>query len=85
MKYLLYINAADSCVIPTVAFRCLSLSSLSPLKLYQYMACEKPVIASKMVGLDILKEINSVLLVESEDGQEFAQAIITLLRNKILK
>ncbi len=77
----LYINAADICVLPKVVAK----SGLSPLKLYEYLACGKPVVSSRVSGLDILEETNSGLLVEPEDSQELAHAIIMLLENQELR
>ena len=45
-KVPLYINAADLCVAPKKPI----LSGYSPLKLYEYMACGKPVIADENGG-----------------------------------
>ncbi len=77
----LYINASDVCVLPKVVAR----SGLSPLKLYEYMACGKPVVATRVSGLDILEECRAGLLMNPEDYQEFANAVTMLLKNRELR
>lgn len=71
----LYINAGDVCVLPKKPLR----GGYSPLKLCEYMACEKPVVATRTSGFEILEENDAGLLINPEDAQEFANAIIRLL------
>jgi len=79
-----YINVCDICVAPFVKERNERIG-LSPLKIYEYMACENPVIASKIEGLGILKQNNAGILVEPENPQELSKAIIKLLKNDELR
>jgi glycosyltransferase involved in cell wall biosynthesis len=76
-KVPLYINASDVCVAPKIPLT----SGYSPLKLCEYLACEKPVIASDVSGFEILTEFNMGLLVPPEDEISLAQALIKLLDN----
>ena len=41
--------------------------------------CEKPVVATRTSGFEILEENDAGLLINPEDAQEFANAIIRLL------
>jgi len=81
-KVPLYINACDICVT-------LKMKGIpgSALKLNEYLACEKPVIATKGAdyGFEILEEYNAGILVDTEKPEEIADAIITLLKNKELR
>ncbi|MFC1848231.1 glycosyltransferase family 4 protein [Chloroflexota bacterium] len=77
----LYINASDVCVVPKKIVR----SGFSPLKLCEYMACEKPVIATRAHGFEILEEIHSGLLVDPGNPEEFANAIVKLLQSPDLR
>lgn len=77
----LYISASDICVVPKKPLK----SGYSPLKLYEYMACGKPVVASKVPGFEILNELNSGLLFEPENSRELANAILKLLRDDIMR
>ena len=72
---------ADVCIVTkkTLGF------GYSPLKLYEYMACKKPVIATNTKGFEILKQSNAGILVNPEDLQELSNAMIKLLQNKQLR
>jgi len=74
-----YVNAFDVCII-------LKKKDIpgSPLKLWEYMACGKPVVATNTQDFRVLKECNAGILVNPEKTEEVAGAIITLLKNKEL-
>ena len=76
-----YINASDICVAYKIPLR----SGYSALKLYEYMACGKPVVASRLKGFEVLEDTFSGLLAEPENPEKLANAIITLLENKPLR
>jgi len=76
-----YINACDVCTIPKLSLK----SGYSPLKLYEYMACEKSVIASKIEGFEILERNNAGILVDPENPEDLSKAIIKLLKNEELR
>ena len=75
-----YVNIFDVCVI-------LKKKDIpgSPLKLWEYMACGKPVIATNTQDFKVLKECNAGILVDPEKPEDIADAIITLLKNKELR
>ena len=79
-KVPLYINASDVCVAPKVGLR----SGYSPLKLCEYMACGKPVVASRASGLEILEDSQGGILVEPGNSYELATAITKLMQDKEL-
>ena len=68
-----WINGFDICLIP----RNLGIIGM-PVKLFEYMACARPVIASRLPGFDFLEQTQSGLLVEPGNAQALAQAIETL-------
>ena len=76
-----YINASDVCVVPKKPLG----SGYSPLKLYEYMACGEPIVASKISGFEILEQQNAGILVEPENPDELAKAIIKLLKDEKLR
>lgn len=76
----LYINASDVCVAPFIKARNERIG-VSPLKLCEYMACRKPVAASKLGGLEMLEQNNAGILVEPEAPEALAKAIIRLLQD----
>ena len=72
-----YINASDVCVVPKKIIK----SGYSPLKLYEYMACEKAVIATRTQGFEILEYYNAGLLVDPSNPSDFSNEIVMLLQN----
>jgi alpha-maltose-1-phosphate synthase len=73
----LLINCADLCVLPKRRLD----SGYSPIKLYEYMACGKPVVSSRVEGLEVVEEEDIGILVEPEDSNSLGQALIALLKN----
>jgi glycosyltransferase involved in cell wall biosynthesis len=78
-----YINASDVCVAPFIRARNERIG-LSPLKIYEYSACGKPVVSSRIPNLEFIEENNAGILVEPENPEELAKAIIKLLEDKKL-
>jgi glycosyltransferase involved in cell wall biosynthesis len=77
----LYINASDICTAPFIFARN-SKIGLSPLKLYEYMACGKPVIASSIKGVsDALEASGGGIHVLPENPDALAEGILKLLDN----
>lgn len=71
-----WINAMDVCVAPYSS----SAGYRSPVKIFDYLACGRPVVASKIKGTtDIFVETDAVLFVEPESPAHLANAIIKLL------
>ena len=81
----LFINMADLCVAPFIRARNERMG-LSPIKIYEYLACGKPVVASDIKGIgDLLRNSNAGIAVTPEDPVELANAIIKLLKNEKLR
>lgn len=78
------INISDVCVAPFVEQRNQKIG-LSPLKLCEYLSCEKPVIASRIKGLELLEEYDCGILVNPDNAQDLAKAIIKLLSDNNLR
>jgi len=76
-----YISSADVCIV----YKKPMATGYSPLKLYEYMACGKPVIASNVEGFGILEEHRAGMLVEPESPDMLADAIIRMLKNPQLR
>lgn len=70
-----YVNASDVCVVYKTPMK----SGYSPLKLFEYMACGRPVVASDTKGFEILEERSAGLLVRPEDSSALARTITELL------
>ena len=80
-----YINASNICAAPFILARNAKIG-LSPLKLYEYMACGKPVVASAISGVaDALEASKGGLSVPPENPEALAEAVSKLLENKDLR
>ena len=71
----LLIGLSDVCLAPFVRGR-----AASPIKIYEYMASGKPVIASRIPGLEFIEEKKLGILVTPEDPVELAKAAVHLLK-----
>ncbi len=68
-----YMAASDVGVAPMTRERLKSGSSA--IKIYEYLGCERPVIASRIPGLEFLEEENLGMLVPPEDPRALAAAL----------
>jgi len=72
-----YINLADICVL----FKRSLKSGYSPIKLYEYMACGKPIVATRVKGLEFIETEGSGRLIEPEDSVSVGVALVELLKD----
>ncbi|MEM2001611.1 MAG: glycosyltransferase family 4 protein [Thermoproteota archaeon] len=71
-----YINAFDVALAPFICERN-AIIGLSPLKLYEYLACSRPVIASRLDGVrEVIEEGRCGYLFEAGDVEGLAERII---------
>ncbi len=74
-----YISAATVCVAPFERRRN-EQTGLSPLKLYEYMACSRPVVSTDVPGVnEILRVSEGGVLIPAEDADALASALIERL------
>lgn len=71
----IYMNSADCCVVCKKKMR----SGYSPLKLYEYMACAKPVVAPRLSGFEVVESEGAGVLYESGNPRSLAEAISYVL------
>ena len=69
-----YIALADVCTMPFTVERNREIG-LSPLKLFSYLACGKPIVATKIDGFEFLEEEKMGSLVPIGDAEAFAVAM----------
>ena len=70
-----YINAADICL---GSFS--DKPGISPLKIFDYMACGKPIVSNAVGGMDaLIRETGSGLLVDSQKPEAWIGPIATLI------
>ena len=76
-----YIGASDLGLLPEKV-RGLD---ISPLKLFEYLACARPVVGYRVRGLEILETIGAGLLVSPGDAQALGSALTGLLSRPDLR
>jgi glycosyltransferase involved in cell wall biosynthesis len=79
-----WIGAWDVCIAPFTAGRNQAIG-LSPLKIYEYMACERPVVASDLPGItETFQQAQANLLYPIGDSQALARQLATLYTDPAL-
>jgi len=74
----IWIGATDICLAPFLN----SAGLRSPVKIFDYMACGRAVVASKIKGTtDLFENSEAISLVEAENPQYLARTIVELLKN----
>ena len=74
-----YMNAFTVCTAPFTRTRNEKIG-LSPMKLYDYLACGRPVVGSEIAGVgDFLEQSGGGLSVIPEDPTAFADAVVHML------
>jgi glycosyltransferase involved in cell wall biosynthesis len=81
-EVVIFMNGFDVCLAPFKKERNLKIG-LSPLKLYEYLACGKPVIASRLQGItEVIDHGNCGFLFEPDDVEDLASRIIESFKEK---
>ncbi len=71
--------AADVLVLPNTARQDISLHYTSPMKLFEYMAMMRPIVASRIPSIEELVDDASAVLVTPDDSTALAEGIRTAL------
>ncbi|MCX5895729.1 MAG: glycosyltransferase family 4 protein [Proteobacteria bacterium] len=80
-----YVAASDILVIPNSGSSPMSSLYTSPLKLFEYMASGRPMVASRVPSLcEILKDGGNAVLVEPDNPRELAAGIIRVANDQAL-
>lgn len=77
----LYMKAADVCVLPNSATAEISRISTSPLKLFEYMAAGRPIVASDLPSIREIVNEKSAVLVSPDSAAAFANGIRSLIED----
>lgn len=76
-----YINSYDICVAPW-DIDIVGNVGLSPMKLFDYMACGKPIVSSPIFGVREILELNNAgMTVDVKKPKKFARVLIDLLNS----
>jgi len=79
-----YLKAADVLILPNKKGDIMSEEYTSPLKMFEYMASQRPIVASDLPSIREILNENSALLVEPNNPEALAQGIKKLLTDKTL-
>lgn len=77
----LWQKAADVLVLPNTAKEKISMYYTSPMKLYEYMASGRPIIASSIPSIREIVDEHSAYLAIPDDPDSFAKALIEVTGN----
>ena len=78
----LYTKAADVLVLPNSASEEISKHFTSPLKMFEYMASRRPIVASDLPSIrEILRDGENAILVEPDNPEALAQGIMRVLED----
>jgi glycosyltransferase involved in cell wall biosynthesis len=81
----IYLKSADILVLPNSGKENISKFYTSPMKLFEYMASQRPIIASDLPSIKEILNDNNAILVESDNSEKLAQAIQSLYKDKELR
>jgi len=78
------LSMADIAVVPSAPVPASRGGTGTPLKLFEYMAAGKPIVATALnQAAEVIQDGHNGLLVEAGDVQGFANAILTLLNDPV--
>ncbi len=75
----LWQKAADVLVLPNTAKEAISKYYTSPMKLFEYMASKRPIVASRIPSIEEIVSDKEAFLVEPDDAQKLAEGIAASL------
>lgn len=76
-----WLKSADVLVLPNTAKEDISKFYTSPMKLFEYMASERPIVASNIPSIVEILSVNNAVLVEPDNPQDLAGGINFILNN----
>ncbi len=80
----LWQRAADVVVVPNTAKEDISKYDTSPMKIFEYMASRKPIVATDIPSIrEILNDTNAIIVLP-DDPKAMARGIIEIIENKDL-
>jgi glycosyltransferase involved in cell wall biosynthesis len=74
-----YLSAADVCVAPFIDMPRHQLTGLAPLKVAEYLACGRPVVATRLPGLEYIEREDLGVCYSAGDAAGLASALASIL------
>jgi len=75
-------KAVDILVLPNSGKTEISRNRTSPMKMFEYMASQRPIIASDLPSIKEILNENNAILVKSDDSEDLASNINVILKNQ---
>jgi glycosyltransferase involved in cell wall biosynthesis len=79
-----YLKAADVLVLPNSAKKDISRLYTSPMKLFEYMASKKPIVATDLPSIREILDSHNAVIAKPDDPKDLAEKINKTLTNKEL-
>ncbi|MFA6215758.1 MAG: glycosyltransferase [Patescibacteria group bacterium] len=79
-----YLKSADVVILPNSATKKISTHYTSPMKMFEYMASSRPIVASELPSLKEVLNQNNSILVKPDDPEALAGGIKKVLADKVL-
>jgi len=76
-----YLKAADVLALPNTAKEEISLRFTSPMKMFEYMATKRPIVASDIASLKEVLNNENAFFVRPDDPQSLAEGVKNILQN----
>jgi glycosyltransferase involved in cell wall biosynthesis len=81
-----YINSFEICTAPFSGIERNRKNLVSPIKLYEYMACGKPVVTTDVcVFKNEMEDLELGLVVKADDTEAFTSSLVKLMENQDLQ
>ena len=76
-----YLKSADILLLPNIPINKESIEYTSPIKMFEYMASQRLIIASRLPSIEEILNSKNAVFFKAGDAQDLAQAILNVSQN----